>query len=140
MRRPTFLFLLFFCALIFGHTASPEKLPENYFFGSNEGSSNPIEIADSLFNAHDYPNAIETYQLVLSDKQAKPSSVLKKMALSHAALNHAKQATDYIEKYLISDFNSTFLLDTYFEGIQESPEFKNLRDRYVPSMTFWSFL
>lgn len=140
MRRPTTLFLLFICALIFGRTTEYKEPKESDFVKAKKLTLSLIARADSLFLVKDYTKAIDTYEIALSDELVETTSLLKKIAVSHAALNHASSATSFIEKYLKNEFNTSFLLDDSFNGIKETQEFKDLSDRYVPSMNFWSFL
>ncbi len=103
-------------------------------------SNNLLETADNLYWERKFPEAIKTYGLVLENYTSIKAPVLKKIALSHAALEHVNQCVNYLEQALISEFDPTILMDGRFDSVRDTEAFHALEDKYVPSFDLWSFL
>ncbi|SHJ24133.1 helix-turn-helix domain-containing protein [Pseudozobellia thermophila] len=122
--------------------AGPPPEPHNALkpaFGPDTGQSY-IALADSLYYEHDYKAALHNYEyaLALETTPSIKAPILKKMALSHAALDHVDECVDYIEESLRADFDPTVLTDDGFDIIRDTPLFDQLDDKYTPSFNIWS--
>ncbi|MDT7829675.1 helix-turn-helix transcriptional regulator [Pricia sp. S334] len=99
-----------------------------------------LEKADNLYLERQFSEAIKTYGLVLENDRAIKAPVLKKIALSHAALNHVQECVAYLERALVSEFNPAILVDGRFDSIRDTEAFNELADKYTPTVNLWSFL
>lgn len=98
-----------------------------------------LEWADYYFNTHKFEEAIPLYKqnLNIEDKNQK-IHVIKKLALSQAALNDSESALSTIYDYFEIDFHPTFLLHEGFDSIRENEEFNKLSGTVIPNITAWS--
>ena len=96
--------------------------------------------ADQLFSEHKFKEAIITYHKAKSDPTVPKDVVFKKIALIYAASEDIAKTTDYIEKYLFSNFNTSIFTESGFDSIRQEPDFKALVDKYSPTFNLWSFL
>ena len=98
-----------------------------------------IDWADYYFNIHRYKEAIPLYERNLEavDKTEK-IHVLKKLALSQAALNNPDESIGYIYDYFKIEFQPTFLLHEDFDGIRDNKNFEKLSGTVLPKFTIWS--
>ncbi len=96
--------------------------------------------ADKLFHAQYFSKALEKYRLIIDSPGIEQVHVLKNMSLSHAALNNPTAAVKYIKKYLLKEFNTSFIGNDGFSKIKNSAEFRELAEKYTPKITIWSFL
>ncbi len=116
------------------------EIGEVYQNSHYESSSDLLAEADQLFSEHKLKEAIITYHKAESDPTVPKDVVLKKIALVYAASEDIARATDYIEKYLFLNFNTSILTESGFDSIREEPDFKALVDKYSASFNIWSFL
>ncbi len=110
---------------------------------SNKFSDNThlaIAKADTLYRMQQYAEALQLYQSVLQQNNLESPPVLKKVALSYAAQNNAIKSVEYIEAYLLKEFNTDFLADDGFSTIDSSKEFIAVVAKYTPKFTTWNFL
>ncbi|PCJ98442.1 MAG: AraC family transcriptional regulator [Flavobacteriaceae bacterium] len=136
MKHLKFLFLLFllFSSIIYS------KIPEDNLVSYPTLSSKDLIInADKLYHGQKFSEAIKAYEQIQDVEEIDEINVLKKMALSHAALNDANKSVDYLEKYLMMDFKTSFMEHEGFLAIKNSPQFKNIVDKYAPKVSIWSF-
>ncbi|WP_411031373.1 helix-turn-helix domain-containing protein [Spongiimicrobium sp. 3-5] len=98
------------------------------------------EKADLFFHSRNYSEALKTYELLLLEDDLAKAPIFKKMALSHAALNHPSKSVTCIEQYLLQDFDPNIFLNDGFESIKNSAEFREAEKSYSPKITIWSFL
>ena len=98
-----------------------------------------LDWADYYFNIHRFEDAVPLYKKNLedSDKEQK-IHVLKKLALSEAAMDHPKESISYIYDYFKIDFHPTFLLHEDFDGIRKEQGFVKLSGTVLPKFTVWS--
>lgn len=129
--------IIFLFALKFSYSNIDRKEKS---FSSHAFFENLLSKANILYETHNYSEAIEVYEHVLQDGNVKKAPILKKIALSHAALYNPTESINYIEEYLSYDFKPSFLMNNGFSSIQNEKEFTDLSDKYVPKFTIWSFM
>ncbi len=98
-----------------------------------------IDWADYYFNIHHFEKAIPIYtkNLDVEDVEEK-IHVLKKLALSEAAIDHPQESVSHIYDYFKMEFQPTFLLHEGFDAIRHSGEFEQLSGKVLPKITIWS--
>ncbi len=99
-----------------------------------------IKWADYYYNIHRYKKAIPLYEKNLDNPEVEKTRILKKLALSEAALENTDKSIANIKEYLNLDFNPSFLLNEGFDAIREAPEFKKISNRIVPRVTAMTLL
>ncbi|WP_420601631.1 helix-turn-helix domain-containing protein [Flagellimonas sp.] len=99
-----------------------------------------LEWADYYYNIHRYEKAISIYERNLENPNTEKTHILKKLALSEAALEHSAESTANLNQYLQLDFNPIFLLNEGFDPIRESTEFKGISEKVIPKVTTWSLV
>lgn len=133
------IIIIFLFALKFSYSNTFTDIKEKSF-SSHGFSENLLSKANILYKTHNYSKAIEVYERVLQNENIEKAPILKKMALSQAAISNPTESISYIEEYLSYDFNPSFLMNNGFSIIQNEKEFTDLSDKYVPKFTFWSFM
>jgi AraC-like DNA-binding protein len=119
----------------------PSDFPETTSSARDvQKSKKLLEKADNLYLERKYSEAIQTYGLVLENYTSIKAPVLKKIALSHAALDHVGECVEYLEKALISEFNTRMLMDSRFDMVRDTAAFHALEAKYTPSFDLWSLL
>ncbi|AEM69874.1 transcriptional regulator, AraC family [Allomuricauda ruestringensis DSM 13258] len=98
-----------------------------------------LDWADYYFNIHRFKEAVPLYKknLDVTDKEQK-IHILKKLALSQAALGRPDESISYIYDYFKIDFQPTFLLHEDFDGIRDEENFAKLSGTVLPKFTGWS--
>ncbi len=99
-----------------------------------------LEWADYYYNIHRYKKAIKIYEKNLYNPNIEKTHVLKKIALSQAALENPSESIDNLNEYLQLEFNPNFLLNEGFDPIRESAEFNGIFEKVIPKVTTWSLL
>nr|WP_299342659.1 helix-turn-helix domain-containing protein [Allomuricauda sp.] len=99
-----------------------------------------LDWADYYYNIHRYKKAIPLYEKNLQNPNIDKRHILKKLALSEAALRKPTQSTASLNQYLQIEFNPNFLLNEGFDPIRETQEFRKISDRVIPKVTTWSIL
>ena len=108
------------------------------------GQPNTISVYDSLkwadyyYNIQRYNKAIPIYEKNLVNPDAEKTHILKRLALSEAALNHVDRSTTNLTKYLQLEFKPNFLLNEGFDPIRKEQGFKKISDKMIPKVTTWS--
>ncbi|MCB0372565.1 MAG: AraC family transcriptional regulator [Muricauda sp.] len=98
-----------------------------------------IDWADYYFNTHRFEKAIPLYKKNLDvDNVEEKIHVLKKLALSEAAIDLPKESVTHIYDYFKIDFHPTFLLHEGFDGIRDNEEFNKLSGTVIPKITVWA--
>ena len=98
-----------------------------------------IQWADYYYNVLRFEKAIPIYKKNLEQSTTEEKErILKKLALSEAALEHPSESLSYIYDYLLLDFQPSFLLHEGFDEIRETEEFNKVSNRLIPKITFWS--
>ncbi|SDQ05606.1 helix-turn-helix transcriptional regulator [Flagellimonas zhangzhouensis] len=130
------LLFLFFNGMIcygFTSTAITGGIPSTVAFQDS------LEWADYYFNTHEFEKAIPLYEESLDvEDQDQKIHIIKKLALSQAALNDSERALSSIYDYFEIDFHPTFLLHEGFDSIRTNEEFKILSGTVIPKITAWS--
>src|SRR5680860_280403 len=141
MGRFTAIVWMFLLCALSTYPIPPLDFPETTFSERDvQESKKLLEKADNLYFARKFTEAIEIYGLVLENNTAIKAPVLKKIALSHAALNHFDECVDYLEQSLVSEFNPKILMDGRFDAVRDTEAFNRLTGKYVPTVDLWSFL
>ncbi|WP_318310324.1 AraC family transcriptional regulator [Flagellimonas crocea] len=136
----TYIVLLFLWLNVsFAHSASTVKGYGGFPEPSAEIFKDSLDWADYYFNIHRFKEAVPLYKKNLdgTDK-AEKIHVLKKLALSQAALNESEESIGYIYDYFKIEFKPTFLLHEDFDKIRNEPSFSKLSGTVLPKFTGWS--
>lgn len=115
---------------------------------SNKGESEALEFifqdslewADYYYNIHRYKQAIPLYQRNLDTVPVEKARILKKLALSEAAMEDSSASVSYIHEYLQLEFKPSFLLHEGFDPIRITDEFQTVSERIIPKITIWSMM
>ncbi len=99
-----------------------------------------IKWADYYYNIQRYKRAIPLYQKNLENPNISKTRILKRLALSQAALENPIKSTDNLNKYLQLEFNPNFLLNEGFDKIRQTTEFKRIEESVIPKVTTWSVI
>ena len=98
-----------------------------------------IQWADYYYNVLRFEKAIPIYKKNLEQSTTEEKErILKKLALSEAAIEHPSESLSYLYDYLLLDFQPSFLLHEGFDEIRETEEFNKVSNRLIPKITFWS--
>lgn len=93
----------------------------------------------SLFPIHKYK--LKSYELnsqqVLEEKNVDSIILFKKLAFSYAKANKAKLACQYIEKYIQTSLDVSFVKHSNFDPIHDSDSYIRLVDKYHQKFDFW---
>lgn len=138
LKLYTFLLFLLATKIVFGAITPSYTILEN----KNANLAYPqdsIRWADYYYNIQRFEEAISLYEKGLEREGVDKSNFLKKLALSQAGLGNNTKSIEYLESYLLLDFNPNFLNHEGFDQIRDSEEFNNAVDKYSPSISFWSF-
>ena len=137
MRRLIVIFVLSFT--LFGyanHTPSREKALASSIVSFQDS----IKWADYFYNIQRYQKAIPLYKKNLENPNIPKTRILKRLALSQAALENSVKSTENINKYLQLEFNPNFLLNEGFDPIRDTNEFRRIEQRVIPKVTVWSVI
>ena len=99
-----------------------------------------LEWADYYYNIRRYQQAIPLYKKNLDTIKEEKAKILKKLALSEAAIEHPTQSVSYIHEYLQLEFKPSFLLHEGFDPIRTMDEFSEVSERVTPRINMWSLL
>ena len=99
-----------------------------------------IKWADYFYNIQRYNKAIPLYKKNLENPNVARTRILKRLALSEAALENASKSTANINKYLQLEFNPNFLLNEGFDPIRKTREFQRISRHIIPKVTTWSIM
>ncbi|WP_422081287.1 helix-turn-helix domain-containing protein [Ulvibacterium sp.] len=135
--------IIFTFLLLLGNSTKASA-PHTVDFPYGQGGENIATLlhrkADSLFVERSYAKAVKEFNKLLAYPEIEQAPVLKKMAVSQAALGNNVEAAKYVEKYLLQDFKPAILSDTNFDNVRNTEAFKAIVQKYVPKFNFWSFL
>ncbi|MEM8929040.1 MAG: helix-turn-helix domain-containing protein [Bacteroidota bacterium] len=99
-----------------------------------------LEWADYYYNIHRYRQAIPLYEKSLDTVVEERTRILKKLALSEAAIEHPSKSVSYIHEYLQLEFRPSFLLHEGFDSIRTTDEFGGVSERVIPKINIWAML
>ncbi len=99
-----------------------------------------LEWADYYYNIHRYRQAIPLYKKNLDTVKHEKARILKKLALSEAAMDNTSESVSYIHDYLQLEFKPSFLLHEGFDSIRSAEEFNEVSERVIPKITIWAML
>ncbi|SNZ00191.1 helix-turn-helix domain-containing protein [Flagellimonas pacifica] len=99
-----------------------------------------LEWADYYYNIHRYEKAISIYKKNVKNLGTEKAHVLKRLALSEAALEHPLESTTKLNEYLQLNFDPIFLSNEGFDPIRNSTEFKKISEKVIPKVTTWSLM
>ena len=97
-----------------------------------------LDWAEYYYNIHRFEKAIPLYKKNLDVPEEEKAHILKKLALSEAAIEHPEVSVSYLHDYLQLDFQPSFLLHEGFDGIRESTEFDKVSSSILPKITLGS--
>ena len=140
MRTSGFLVFLLFSMFAFCHART---LPiDSESLGNNISivEKDSLDWAEYYYNIHRYKKAISLFKKNLENPKSDKLHILKKLALSEAALENTSESIANINEYLKSDFNPNFLLNEGFDPIREAQEFTTMSDTLIPRVTTWSLI
>lgn len=129
------IFLILLC-----RWGNAETLPNSKSGFILEDLKDSIAWADYYYNIQRYQRAIPLYEKSLENPEVDTELVLKKLALSEAALENGNVAVERIYDYLSLDFNPPFILHEGFDPIREHEDFKELSTAIMPKITGWSII
>ena len=134
----TFLLFLLASKILFGSITPSNTIIENknIYLAYPQDS---IRWADYYYNIQRFEEAIVLYEKDLERKGVNKSKFIKKLALSQAGLGNTQKAIEYLELYLLSNFNTNFLNHEGFDEIRDSEEFNAIVEKFSPKLNFWSF-
>ena len=107
--------------LLWGKSSSKEGFKNLGFIFQDS-----LEWADYYYNIHRYKQAIPLYKKNLDTVQEEKARILKKLALSEAAMEHPSESVSYIHEYLQLEFKPSFLLHEGFDSIRATTEFNEV--------------
>ncbi|WP_108868608.1 helix-turn-helix domain-containing protein [Aquimarina aquimarini] len=70
-------------------------------------------------------------QMVLGNKEKDSTCIFKEFAFQYAKRNQPEKACVFIEKYIGSSLDVTFVANSNFDSIKESESYKGLVDKYL---------
>lgn len=85
-----------------------------------------------------FVQAIDTYQKILEHQLVDSVYVFRELAFSYAEIDDADQASLYIEKYIMSSLDVSFIGHSYFEQISNSESYQKLLKKYMRKVDLWS--
>lgn len=132
----SFLLMTFLCLStnVAAHALNKNNALETIAFQDS------LKWADYYYNIQRYQRAIDIYQKTIAEQPKDgQASILKKLALSKAALEQTEESVQYLEKYLMNDFNTAFLQHEGFDKIRTTPRFVSVTQSYLPKLGFWTF-
>ncbi|MGI9550609.1 MAG: helix-turn-helix domain-containing protein, partial [Aurantibacter sp.] len=94
-----------------------------------------LKRTDSSSASFQYSNVSPNKGLQLID-----TSSLKKMAFEHASFGEVELSIAYLEKYLRQEFETSIFLNEGLQNIQDTVPFQELRQKYEPRFSIWSFI
>ncbi len=99
-----------------------------------------LDWADYYYNIHRYKQAIPLYRKNLDTIQHEKIKILKKLALSEAAMEHPSKSVSYLHEYLQLEFRPSFLLHEGFDSIRGTDEFSSVSEQVIPKINIWALL
>ncbi|MHA7830625.1 MAG: helix-turn-helix domain-containing protein [Flagellimonas sp.] len=141
MRQSTNYIVLLFLwfNLVFAYGISTSSGYGGFPTPSAETFKDSLDWADYYFNIHRFEDAVPLYKKNLRDSNKEQKiHILKKLALSQAALDEPAASIAYIYDYFKIDFQPTFLLHEDFDGIRDEKNFAKLSGTVLPKVTVWS--
>ncbi|NJB72518.1 AraC-like DNA-binding protein [Saonia flava] len=141
MRLQIYLSLL---SIFLSNSVTPhspqDKIAKISITKINPSTSIVLINADKFYHEQKFSEALTLYEQIESNHDENEAHVLKKMALSHAALLDSIKSADYIEQYLMADFKTSFLEHEGFAPIKNTQSYRSVVKKYVPKVSIWSFL
>jgi len=104
----------------------------------NVAFQDSLKWADYYFNIYRYDKAIDIYKKSLEAVPEAQSRILKKLALSEAAMKNSEASVGHLNAYLKTEFNPSFLSHEGFDPIRSTSDFQYLESKVVPKITAWS--
>ncbi len=137
-RNYIVLFFILCCGYVY--PTPPIDFEDNTFYRNHFIPQQALEEADVFYHEQNYRQALNSYQIALTQASGDSATIYRRMALSAAGMGNAMEAVEHIENYFLIDFKPNFLLSEGFTLIQSTPEFKETLARYNPRLTVWSFV
>ncbi|MEM9363957.1 MAG: helix-turn-helix domain-containing protein [Bacteroidota bacterium] len=138
MRRSILILVL--SLFTFSGNANFRPSKEKTLAASLLSYQDSIKWADYFYNIQRYNKAIPLYEKNLENPNIPKTRVLKRLALSQAALENSFKSTENLNRYLQLEFNPNFLVNEGFDPIRETNEFKRIEELVIPKVTTWSVI
>ncbi|AKA34187.1 helix-turn-helix domain-containing protein [Flagellimonas lutaonensis] len=140
MRPRVFLIILFFLLFKWSYSTIRSGAPVYEEEIISKSMQDSLDWADYYYNIHQYNRAIPLYEKNLEGAVQEKPHILKKLALSEAALEHPEKARAHLNDYLLLEFDPTFLSHEGFDPVRSSQEFKTISEAIVPDIDIWSII
>jgi len=141
MRQSIIIRIVLICLIFQSHKVFSHGDEHSFSIKPNNiAFQDSLQWADYYYNIHRYEKAIPLYKKNLGLERITKTKILKKLALSEAAINHSTKSVDFLNEYLLLDFKPSFLLHEGFDSIRESEEFNQISSSVNPEITIWSIL
>ena len=140
MRCRISFIILFFLLFKWGYSSIRNGAPSYEEEIISKSMQDSLDWADYYYNIHQYDRAIPLYEKNLDASTQEKPHILKKLALSEAALDHPKKSVGHLNEYLLEEFDPTFLSHEGFDPVRESQEFKTISEAIVPNINIWSII
>ena len=98
----------------------------------NEKFVDDFKKANKYYDEKNYAEAIRYYNLVILTENSLTTDSYKKLSLCYAILNNPAKSAEFAEKYIKLNYNIDFLKSDSFSKIENSTEFKKLKEKYIP--------
>ncbi|UJH66759.1 helix-turn-helix domain-containing protein [Allomuricauda sp. SCSIO 65647] len=138
MRLRVFIIILFFLLFKWSYSSIHKDVPSYNLEIVSESMQDSLDWADYYYNIHRYKKAIPLYEKNLSNPKAEKTHILKKLALSEAALEHPEESASHLNDYLLLEYDPNFLFHEGFDPIRGSTKFKHIYEAIVPEINIWS--
>ncbi|MBG6132321.1 AraC-like DNA-binding protein [Aquimarina sp. EL_43] len=130
-QRRTILTYLFFIFILFiplkGYCFIIETSERN-----EDGTSYKLLFSkDQFSNGADFVYITEADQAIVGEKIADSTAIFKELAFSYAKIDQPKLACEFIEKYIKSTLDVTFVDHSNFDQISTSESYKQLAEKYL---------
>lgn len=140
MRPRIFLIILFFLLCKWSYSSIRNGAPSYEEEIISKSMQDSLDWADYYYNIHQYNRAIPLYEKNLGTSAEEKPHILKKLALSEAALEHPEKSVGHLNDYLLLEFDPTFLSHEGFDPVRGSQEFKTISEAIVPNINIWAII
>ncbi len=138
MRQRIFFIILFCLLFKSSYSSIRGEAPSYNIEIVSKSMQDSLDWADYYYNIHRFDKAIPLYEKNLSDPKAEKAHILKKLALSEAALEHPEESASHLNDYLLLEYDPYFLSHEGFDPIRNSDRFKDMSEAIVPDINIWA--
>jgi len=101
---------------------------------------NLLTKSDAFFIKKSCSELIKAYQQAFQNKYVEKATLFKKKELNHSAPYNIDKSLERLEKYLISDFDTSILTVSGLSPVWETQGFEQVAEKYTEKYTIWSFM